>query len=215
LRLGWLGICVLLALPPVALTLLGGLGLLAATGAPMESGDEAWVGWGAFMAAMAMLVVLVPLQAAAEEYVCRGWLLQAVGVFVRNPWLAIVPQALVFAAAHGWGTPWGFLDLVVFGLLAGVVTVRTGGLEAAIALHLTNNVIMFGLAAALGVLDTDETAADAPWQVVAVDVLALSLFTLVVLWLARRRRLATVTPALPAGPAGPAPLEDVARTPAG
>ncbi|CAO0830891.1 hypothetical protein SMICM17S_10210 [Streptomyces microflavus] len=34
----------------------------------------------------------------------RGWLTQAVGAFFfRSPWFAVIPQAVLFAAAHGWG----------------------------------------------------------------------------------------------------------------
>jgi membrane protease YdiL (CAAX protease family) len=202
LRWRWLAVCLLVALPTILLAVGGGMMLLAVTDVPLDSGEEEWVGWATFGLSAAMLVAFVPLQAAAEEYVCRGWLLQAVGVFFRGPWLAIALQAVLFAAAHGWGTPCGFLDLVVFGVLAGWLTVRTGGLEAAVALHVMNNLVAMGMAAALGVLDSDETATDAPWQFVVVDIPLLLLFTAVVLWLARRRQLAAVS-ALPDGSVSP------------
>ncbi|MET9522895.1 CPBP family intramembrane glutamic endopeptidase [Streptomyces coeruleorubidus] len=47
----------------------------------------------------------------------------------------MIPQAVLFAAAHGWGTKWGFIGLLVFGGVCGWLTIRTGGLEAAVALH--------------------------------------------------------------------------------
>jgi membrane protease YdiL (CAAX protease family) len=206
LRLGWLGVCLLVAVPTVVLTLVLALGLLAATGGADAADQGTWAGWGTLAASVAMLVVLVPFQAAAEEYVCRGWLLQAVGALVRRPWLAILPQAALFAAAHGWGTAWGFADLVVFGALAGWLTIRTGGLEAAIALHLANNVLAMSLAAAFGALDSDQTAADSPWQVVLVDVVMISLYTAVVWWLARRRGVEAVSPAAEALPPAATPV---------
>jgi len=183
LRWRWLGWCVLAALPVLAATT--GVMLLL----PTDDGPPArWAGWEVFGPALAMLVVLVPLQAAAEEYVFRGWLTQAVGAFFRSPWWALVPQALLFAAAHGWGTPWGFADLAVFAMVAGWLTVRTGGLEAAIGLHAVNNLLAFGLSAAVvDGLKNDDTAADAPWQLVAVDLVGIALYTAAVLWLARRR----------------------------
>jgi membrane protease YdiL (CAAX protease family) len=104
-------------------------------------------------------------------------------------------QAVLFAAAHGWGTVWGFTDLVVMGLLCGWLTVRTGGLEAAVAMHVVNNVSAFGLAAAFGGLTVDETMADAPWQLVLVDVLVLLAYTWLVARAADRRALATVAAA--------------------
>lgn len=204
LRGRWLGLCLLVALPVLASVNAATL-LLPVDDTPAPG----WAGWHVFLPALAMLLILVPLQAAAEEYVFRGWLTQAIGGFFQSPWIAVVPQAVLFAAAHGWGTPWGFADLVVFGLAAGWLTVRTGGLEAAIGLHVINNLIAFGLGAAVvDGLKTDETAADAPWQWVAVDIVAIAAYVAVVLWFAARRchplaRTATV----------PAPLSTTPLTP--
>ncbi|MFJ8142919.1 lysostaphin resistance A-like protein [Streptomyces sp. NPDC096013] len=197
LRGRWLGLCLLVALPVFAAVDAAAL-LLPSDDTPAPG----WAGWHVFLPALAMLLVLVPLQAAAEEYVFRGWLTQAVGGFFRSPWIAVVPQAVLFAAAHGWGTPWGFADLVVFGLAAGWLTVRTGGLEAAIGLHVINNLIAFGLGAAVvDGLKNDDTAADATWQWVAVDIVAIAAYAAVVLWFAARRR-----DTLARAVAAPAPL---------
>ncbi|MFB6394713.1 lysostaphin resistance A-like protein [Polymorphospora lycopeni] len=203
LRWRWLGVCVLVAVPAVGALLLGASALAAATGA----GDDfeltlgGWVGWPVFLAGMAMVLLLVPFQAAAEEYVFRGWLIQAIGAFLRNPWPAIGVQAVLFAAAHGWGTTWGFASLTVMGVVTGWLTVRTGGLEAAVALHVVNNVVAFGFSAATGTLEADETLADAPWQLAVVDSVVSVGFALVVLWLAGRRGLVTLaSPALLAVP---------------
>lgn len=147
---------------------------------------------------LAALVLLVPVQAAAEEYVFRGYLLQAFGrlpggrrppglrVMSAGPWPAILAQAVLFAAAHGWGTPWGFIDLVLFGVVGGWLTVRTGGLEAAIALHALNNLAAVALLALAGDLRLTETAADLPWQLVAIDVPVMLLYAFVMARLARR-----------------------------
>jgi membrane protease YdiL (CAAX protease family) len=203
LRWRWLGLCLLAAVPILAATT-GAMLLLPAEDEPSQQ----WAGWEVFGPALAMLVLLVPLQAAAEEYVFRGWLTQAVGAFLRSPWIAIAPQAVLFAAAHGWGTPWGFADLVVFGAVAGWLTVRTGGLEAAIGLHAVNNLLAF--AAAASVVDglaSDDTAADAPWELVLLDLTGVALYAAAVLWLARRHRPARTAPAeLAAVPAPPAPV---------
>ncbi|MFD7444401.1 CPBP family intramembrane glutamic endopeptidase [Streptomyces sp. NPDC059909] len=196
LRWRWLGICLAVALPLVAGTL--GISVLL----PETAGDTEeleWAGLSSFLLGLAMVCALVPFQAAAEEYVFRGWLLQAFGAWFRSPWIAVLPQAVLFATAHGWGTPWGFADLVVFGLVAGLLAIRTGGLEAAIALHVINNLLAMGIAAAIaGALASDETAADMGWMEVAVDVPMILLYAAVVLWLARRRRLAAVGSAAPA-----------------
>ncbi|MFF4037269.1 CPBP family intramembrane glutamic endopeptidase [Streptomyces sp. NPDC001816] len=201
LRWRWLALCALTALPILALST-GGMLLL-----PDDGGEEfRWAGWTVFGPALAMLVVLVPLQAAAEEYVFRGWLTQAVGGFVRSPWFALLPQAVLFAAAHGWGTPWGFADLVVFGAAAGWLTWRTGGLEASVVLHTVNNLFAFGaMAATVDGLKSDETAADATWQLVPLDVAGIALYTAAVVWLLRRRPQVRTAPAPAPLPPGPAP----------
>ncbi|MEV7328509.1 CPBP family intramembrane glutamic endopeptidase [Micromonospora sp. NPDC093244] len=199
LRWGWLGRCLLVAAPLIIGMVLGADLLLDLTTDEdsLLGPADAWVGAPEFAAGLLMVLLLVPFQAAAEEYVFRGWLVQAVGSYLRSPWPAIGLQALLFAGAHGFGTGWGVLDLVVMGALCGWLTIRTGGLEAAIALHVANNLIAFSLAAAYGGLTADETVADAPWQLVVVDVLAISLFALIADRLAARRHLATVVPCAP------------------
>ncbi|WP_434743335.1 lysostaphin resistance A-like protein [Micromonospora sp. SH-82] len=205
LRLRWLGVCLLAAVPLIGVLLFGAELLLRLTGHD-ESLTEpaAWVGWPAFGVALSMIVLLVPFQAAAEEYVFRGWLPQAVGAYLANPWPGIVLSALLFSALHGYGTPWGFAELTVMGLLMGWLTRRTGGLEAAVALHVVNNVLAFALTAAYGGLGATETMADAPWQVVAVSVPVLVTYTVLVDRLAGRRAVATVTAAPPV-PVAPGP----------
>jgi len=196
LRWGWLSTC----LPPAVLTTLlmlaGATGLMRLTGAPGAplAGGGQWVGIAAFLGGVAMLLVLVPVQAAAEEYVFRGWLLQAIGAFTRSPWPAVTAQAVLFAAMHGRGTPWGFVDLVILGAVLGWLTVRTGGLEAAIALHASRNLILLTLAAADGTLSLDRTAADMPWQGLVVDALTVLVYAAVVTRLARRRKVDTRAP---------------------
>ncbi|MFF3846623.1 type II CAAX prenyl endopeptidase Rce1 family protein [Streptomyces sp. NPDC002328] len=214
LRWGLMGRYTLAAVAVVAVT--GGVTfLLPGDGEPVR-----WAGWGFFLPALAMLLVLVPFQAAAEEYVFRGWLTQAVGAYVRSPWFAVVPQAVLFAAAHGWGTPWGFADLVVFGVIAGLLTVRTGGLEAAVVLHAVNNLFAFGVSAAVvDGLKSEDTAADAPWEYVLVDVAGIAVFAAIVLWLARRNpptSTAQPPPPAPEFPPYPAPYghPPYAHTPA-
>ncbi|MDI6102787.1 CPBP family intramembrane metalloprotease [Actinoplanes sp. NEAU-A12] len=193
LRWRWLLICLPVALVAILLFLSGGLLLSEATGVDAGLGDPL-AGWGPFLTSAAVLVLVVPFQAAAEEYLCRGWLLQGLGVWFRGPWLPIVAQAAVFAALHGWGTPFGFADLLLFGVVAGWVTVRTGGLEAAIALHVVNNLVTMVVAAAYGQLTVEETAADMPWQLAVADAPVLIGFGLVIVWLARRRALPSATP---------------------
>ena len=192
LRRRWLLVCLPVAFGAIASSLGAGFTLATVTGTDVGLGDPL-AGWGSFLASMLVLLLVVPPQAAAEEYLTRGWLLQGIGAWFRRPWVPIMVQAVVFAALHGWGTPWGFADLLVFGVVAGYLTVRTGGLEAAIALHVMNNLVSSVIAAAYNDLGLDQTAADMPWQFAVMDLPALLAYTGTILWLARRRGIASVT----------------------
>ena len=103
---------------------------------------------------LVVVLLTTPLQSAAEEYLFRGYLSQAVAGWIRAPGggavVAGVLTAALFAAAHVPGDWVTFLDRFAFGLAASAVVWLTGGLEAAIVLHAVNNVLVFVLAGALG-----------------------------------------------------------------
>lgn len=195
IRWRWLVICLPVAAVAITVFITGGTALAVLTGTDSGLGAPL-AGWVPFLTATAVLLPVVPLQAAAEEYVCRGWLLQGLGAWCRGPWVPVIVQALIFAALHGWGTPFGFVDLAAFGAIAGWVTVRTGGLEAAIALHVMNNLLSSLIAAAFGQFSIDQTAADMPWQMAVVDLPVLLGFAAVIVGLHRRRTPAAKEPAL-------------------
>ena len=83
------------------------------------------------------------MQAVAEEIFFRGYLLQALGSLVAKPWFGVVVSAVVFALLHGTQNLPLFVDRLAFGLLAGLLVWRTGGLEAGIAAHMVNNVFAY------------------------------------------------------------------------
>ena len=98
-----------------------------------------------------VVLLLTPLQAAGEEYVFRGYLLQAFGGLFGSRVMAVLLSALLFALAHGLGQSWPiFIDRLAFGLVAGALVILTGGLEAGIAMHVLNNFLAFGLALLFG-----------------------------------------------------------------
>jgi hypothetical protein len=114
-----------------------------------------------FVWLLVVVLLTTPVQSAAEEYLCRGYLSQAIAGWIRHPTVgaivAGVVSALIFSALHGPQDAVTFLDRFAFGLAASAVVWLTGGLEAAIVLHAVNNVIVFVLAGALG----DEPATEA------------------------------------------------------
>ncbi|MCP9953946.1 CPBP family intramembrane glutamic endopeptidase [Actinomadura madurae] len=205
LRWRWLLACCGLAILFCAVSY--GTSIIAATGLDdQSSGDEHWVGWGRFLGPAIVIILLVPFQAAAEEYAFRGWMLQAVGACTletargragrafstvfRTPWPGIVVGSALFTAGHGY-TGWGILDIFAFGAIAAWLVVRTGGLEAGIALHVFNNLMAFLFPAAVGELDIEQGSV--PWQVVVADIVPMVLFAAAVVWLARRMKVRTLT----------------------
>ena len=102
---------------------------------------------------VAIALLVVPLQAAAEEYVFRGLLMQTIGAWLRHPAFAIVLPVPLFTFGHDYDVL-GMIDVASFGLVAGWLAWRTGGLEAAIALHVTNNAVLIALGG-FGLVDLD------------------------------------------------------------
>lgn len=103
-----------------------------------------------------VLLLVVPFQAAAEEYVFRGYLMQAIGRWLRHPAFAILLPVPLFVLGHLYD-PLGQVSVGVFAVAAGWLTWRTGGLEAAIALHVVNNLLAFLLGLA-GLSDVNATS---------------------------------------------------------
>jgi membrane protease YdiL (CAAX protease family) len=153
------------------------------------------------LVAIGLVVLLTtPLQAMGEEFAFRGYLLQAFGALSRRPWVAVLVSALLFALAHGVQNVPLFADRLSFGLLAGYLVVRTGGLEASIALHIWNNLVSFGLALGLGDIDKVFNVESISWWNIPLTITQNGVFLVVVLVIARRMGITprSGAPVLPA-----------------
>ncbi len=99
-------------------------------------------------------LLTVPLRAAAEEVLLRGYLSQAVTGWMGRPRagavVSAVVTALLGALLHGTDDVPAFLGRVVLGLAASAAVAVTGGLEAAVALHAVVAVAVLLLGAGLG-----------------------------------------------------------------
>ncbi|MDP4504180.1 CPBP family intramembrane glutamic endopeptidase [Nonomuraea turcica] len=145
-------------------------------GSPIDFG---WAGWDRAVPALTVIVLLVPFQATAEEYMFRGWLIQAFGTLMKSPWPGIVAGSLLFASLHGY-TGWGPVDVFSFGMVMGWLTVRTCGLEAAIAMHVLNNLVAFAPGAAAGELSEAMRQGAVPWQSLTGTAVQLSSYVVAV-----------------------------------
>jgi membrane protease YdiL (CAAX protease family) len=145
-------------------------------------------------AVLALIVLLTtPLQAAGEEYAFRGYLTQAVGSLTRNVWLAVLVPALIFAAVHGAQNVPLFFDRFMFGVIAGWLVIRTGGLEAGIALHVLNNMLAFGFALTFGDITDSLTVSEVSWWNIPLTLTQSGVYAVLVVLVARRMGLQTRT----------------------
>ena len=136
LRWPWLGECLLRAALVLAVAF-GVAGLISwITGTPTGPG---FPGWWAYARVAILALLLVPFQSAAKEFVFRGFLLQTFTAWFRTPWPAIVLTSVLFLGGHGYTDPLVWCELLVMAGAMCWLTVRTGGLEAAIGLHVANN----------------------------------------------------------------------------
>ncbi|MGJ3509232.1 lysostaphin resistance A-like protein [Enemella sp. A6] len=161
----------------------------------LEKLDYSWQPQDGFWGFLIVIVLVTPFQAAAEEVFFRGYLMQALGSFARSPWVGVVLSALVFAAFHGVQNPALFADRLAFGLLAGVLVWRTGGLETAIAAHVINNVFAFGLATLTSSVAAARALQEITWAAAAADIAGWTVLALGLWLLAKRRGEHTEVPA--------------------
>jgi membrane protease YdiL (CAAX protease family) len=159
---------------------------------------------GTTAAYLLIIGLTTPLQSAGEEYFFRGYLLQGFGAVVRARWFTLLCTSLLFAVAHGSQTLAAFVDRFAFGLVAGGLVLVTGGLEAAIALHVVNNLVVLSLAAASGTISQALAATDTSWSPVVFDLVLFVVYGLLVAWLFRRGGATALTAGPPTADAHPA-----------
>jgi membrane protease YdiL (CAAX protease family) len=190
----------------IGAALLVGVGIGAI--ALLAPGSTGWTTFGITGTTVALLVVVLlttPLQAAGEEVVYRSAALPAAASWVRpvRPALVVglVVSSLTFSATHGSTDPWLVAYFALFGACAGLTAIISGGIEAAVALHATQNVLTFivgALMAGGGILGIDRSSGvGGPFLLIP----AAAFVGMVVLVLVRERR---------ARPTGPGPLADAA-----
>lgn len=147
---------------------------------PIAYGFESIHRWPLIM--VLLVLAVIPWQAAAEEVLFRGVLMQAVGAWLRHPVWAIVLPAPLFVLGHTYNA-YGLADIAVFALVAGYLTWRTGGLEAAIGLHVVNNLVAISAAVLTG---SDLNATDVSVGAAALSVIVTVAAATVILLLHRR-----------------------------
>ncbi|GAB5563055.1 MAG: CPBP family intramembrane metalloprotease [Winogradskyella sp.] len=93
-------------------------------------------------------ILLFPFQIGLEEYLFRGYLMQHIGIIVKNRWFPLILTSILFGIAHSANpevAAIGFWKMMIFyigtGLLLGIMTLMDDGLELALGFHLGNNLL--------------------------------------------------------------------------
>jgi membrane protease YdiL (CAAX protease family) len=94
-------------------------------------------------------LLLIPFQAAFEEVLFRGYLMQGLAVLARNRWIPVLSTSILFGLMHGLNPEvmqYGFLTMmpqyIFFGIVFAVLTMFDDGIELAIGAHAANNIFL-------------------------------------------------------------------------
>jgi membrane protease YdiL (CAAX protease family) len=94
-------------------------------------------------------LLFIPFQAAFEEVLFRGYLMQGFAAVLRNRWFPLLMTSVLFGLMHAFNPEvkeFGFLTMipqyVLFGLIFGIITILDDGIEAAMGAHTANNVFL-------------------------------------------------------------------------
>lgn len=98
---------------------------------------------------IAISICLIPFQAAFEEIIFRGYLMQGFTVLIRNRLFPLIMTSVLFGLMHSLNPEikeFGFWSMIpqyiLFGLIFGVITIMDDGIEVAIGAHAANNIFM-------------------------------------------------------------------------
>ncbi len=92
-------------------------------------------------------ILLVPLQTSFEEYFFRGYLMQGIGVAVRNRWIPLIITSVLFGLMHGANPEVDKIGPIIMvyyigtGFFLGIITLMDEGLELALGFHAANNLV--------------------------------------------------------------------------
>ena len=92
-------------------------------------------------------VIMVPLQTSFEEYLFRGYLMQGIGVLVKNKWIPLVLTSVIFGGLHYFNPEVDKMGPIIMiyyigtGFFLGIITLMDEGMELALGFHAANNLV--------------------------------------------------------------------------
>ena len=101
-----------------------------------------------FFVAIIVSFVFLFIQTSAEEFMCRGYLMQALGAIFKQRWLPILISGIFFGALHvmnpeieEYGLEIMLLHYCSVGIFLGMIVVMDNRLELALGFHAVNNIL--------------------------------------------------------------------------
>jgi len=98
-----------------------------------------------FIILCVIAILFVPLQTSFEEYLFRGYLMQGIGVIVKNKWTPLLITSFAFGLLHISNPEVDKLGNVILiyyigtGLFLGIMTLMDEGMELSLGFHAANN----------------------------------------------------------------------------
>ncbi|MEP5341285.1 MAG: CPBP family intramembrane glutamic endopeptidase [Algibacter sp.] len=98
-----------------------------------------------FLILCVIAIIMIPLQTSFEEYLFRGYLIQGIGVIVKNKWAPLIITSLGFGLLHIANPEVDKLGPIIMvyyigtGFFLGIITLMDEGLELALGFHAANN----------------------------------------------------------------------------
>ena len=100
-----------------------------------------------FIPLLLISIILIPIQATAEELLFRGYLMQAFGLLSKNKFIPLILAGILFGLLHSsnpevkeHGLAFTLPSYIYMGLFLGFLVIIENGLETAIGVHIINNI---------------------------------------------------------------------------
>ncbi len=90
-------------------------------------------------------IILIPIQTSAEEFFFRGYLLQWMGLRLKNKWILSLINGILFFIPHIANPEMAANSILMglgyfaFGFFACLITLQDNGMELALGMHAANN----------------------------------------------------------------------------
>lgn len=102
---------------------------------------------GPFLILVIVAFVFIPLQTSFEELLFRAYLMQGIGVWLKNAAVPFLLTSILFGLVHAFNPEiekLGYIILIFYiatGFLFGIVTLMDEGTELALGMHAANNIV--------------------------------------------------------------------------